>query len=105
LSYARMLLKCNHLPVIPNRSNFRPAPGFGNPAMAFSAHRSLPHPKAISHQVAPNRRRPESSGKYYALFKRSGKQIRKRWARRSPTRPVGNLSPHRAGSETGAPDT
>ena len=84
LSYARMLPKCTNLPVIPIRSDFRVATGFGNPAMAFSARRSPPQPKAISHQVASNRRRPESSGKYYALFKRSGKQIRKRWARRIP---------------------
>ena len=34
-------------------------------------------PQAVFHKVAKNLYRLESSGKYYALFKRAGKQIRK----------------------------
>ena len=36
-----------------------------------------PPPKAVFHKVAQNLYRLESSGTYYALFKRSGKQIRR----------------------------
>ena len=45
--------------------------------MGNSISHTQPSAKAVFHKVGPNLYRLKSSGTYYGLFKRSGKQIRR----------------------------